>query len=568
MWRFLIDYRALAIETVAIATLLAVFFLTQRHTSQRLRAAKNALGRIGRRQTLSIALVGLLAFGASASLSLFGHVREPRVHDEFSYLLAGDTFARGRLTNPTHPLWVHFESIHIIQQPTYASKYPPAQGLVLAAGQVIGGHPIVGVWISTGLASAAVCWMLFAWVPPRWAILGSLLVALHPGILLSWGQTYWGGHMAMTGGALVFGAMRRIAHRPRACASVLLGAGLAILANSRPYEGLVVSLPVAVVGIAWLLGKNGPPFRVSLKRIVLPTAVILMLTGFAMGYYNLRVTGDLLKMPYLVHEAAYGMAPFFLWQQPRPEPVYRHEIIRNHHVRALAHYTKQQSAAGLKEETVQKAKDLWNFSQGAHGSRLVLTLPLFMLPWVLRNRWHRFALAACGVLLVGMAVETWVMPHYAAPVVGLAIALLIQAMRQLQLWDWACVPMGRFLIWSFWVIAMAFFIVAFAQRMSDQPTNWGIERARLLAQLQNDGRRHLVIVRYGTLDIPYERGYREWVYNEADIDGAKVVWAREMDPAQNRKLLEYFKDRKVWLVEVDQYDSPPKLSPYPVLMDR
>ena len=71
----------------------------------------------------------------------------------------------------------------------------------------------------------------------------------------------------------------------------------------------------------------------------------------------------------------------------------------------------------------------------------------------------------------------------------------------------------------------------------------------------------------GRLDVPYERGYREWVYNEADIDRAKVVWAREMDIAQNRKLLEYFNDRSVWLVEVDQYDSPPKLLPYPSIAD-
>jgi hypothetical protein len=69
-----------------------------------------------------------------------------------------------------------------------------------------------------------------------------------------------------------------------------------------------------------------------------------------------------------------------------------------------------------------------------------------------------------------------------------------------------------------------------------------------------------VIVRYG----PLHNVHREWVYNAADIDGAKVVWAREMDTAQNRKILEYFKDRQVWLLEVDEVDVPPKLVPYPI----
>jgi hypothetical protein len=51
----------------------------------------------------------------------------------------------------------------------------------------------------------------------------------------------------------------------------------------------------------------------------------------------------------------------------------------------------------------------------------------------------------------------------------------------------------------------------------------------------------------------------EWVYNEADIEGSKVIWARDMG-VENTELLRYFSQRHAWLVEPDY--NPPKLTPY------
>jgi hypothetical protein len=519
-----------------------------------LRIAERGLARLGRRRWLAITLVGLLALVASASLSLFGRIPEPQVHDEFSYLLAADTFAHGRLANLPHPLWVHFESFHIIQQPTYASKYPPAQGLMLAVGQVLGGHPIVGVWISTALACAAICWMLLAWLPAWWAVLGGLLAALHPLILLHWSQNYWGGAVAVSGGALVFGALRRIMRRPRVRDALLMGVGLAILANSRPYEGLLISLPAAVLLFMWMLGKNGPAVYVSINRIILPILVVLTLTGGAMAFYNWRVTGDPLQMPYQVYQATYAVAPLFLWQQPRPEPVYRHQVMRDF-------YTGWEFRSYMEKRS---APHLWMFYRWSDSSRLslpypvVLIVPLLVLAWILRDRWSLFALLTCAVLTAGLIVESTFFMHYAAPMTVLVFALMLQAMRQLRLWRWRTHETGRLMVWMISMTCVVSFVAAFVWRMQSSRSTQTPPRARILAQLEKTDGRHLVIVRYG----PSYSVHDDWVYNEADIDGAKVVWAREMDSAQNGKLLKHFKDRYVWLVEVGKDDFSPKLAPY------
>jgi hypothetical protein len=423
-------------------------------------------------------------------------------------------------------LWVHFESFNIFHQPTYQSKYPPAQGLMLAAGQVFGGHPMVGLWISLVLACVAVCWMLQGWLPARWALLGGLLAALHPRILVWWGQSYWGGAVAMLGGALVYGALPRLRRRPRARHALLMGVGLAILANSRPYEGLVASLPAAAMLGTWIIGKHRPPLRIAIGRVVLPILAVLAVAVGGMSYYNFRVTGNPLRLPYQVYVATYF----------GPKAAVRHQEFRKNYASYRVRLPKK------------LARQLTFYFP------VMLAVPLTMVPWMVRRRGTLLALVTCGMVVTASVSMSRAWPHYTAPMTGLVFLLVAQGMRHLYHWRPLGKPIIRPLVWAIPVAYVAWLGVFLA---GQEPKMFNQERARLLEMLEQDGDRHLVIVRYR----PEHVVRCEWVYNRADIDGAKVVWAREMDPEHNRELLDYYQNRRIWLLEPDA--ERPILRPYP-----
>ena len=288
---------------------------------------------IARRQRLAVAICGLLVVAVRLVELPWMPVPVPRVRDEFSYLLAGDTFASGRLTNPQHPMWTHLESIHILQSPTYMSMYPPAQGMFLALGQKLTGVPWTGVVIGMSLCCAALCWMLQAWLPPHVeAFFGGLLIAMRIGVFSYWMNTYYGGGVAALGGALLFGAMPRVMRRPNLRDALLLSLGLAILANSRPYEGLVAAISVAGALAYWLFGargstasntaasNNAASSKAASKwwRVAIPVSAAVVLTVAGVGYYNWRVTGDPLLLPQTLNRQTYAVAPYFAWETLQP----------------------------------------------------------------------------------------------------------------------------------------------------------------------------------------------------------------------------------------------------------
>ena len=317
-----------------------------------------AVDRLARRPAVLLALPCLVGVAIALIWCLFTGIRVPQVHDEFGYLLAADTFAHGRVTNPPHPLWMHFETMHQLQRPTYQSMYPPAPGLVLAVGQLLG-HPIIGVWLGVALMLLALVWMLRAWAPPRWALLAGLAAAASLASTY-WGNTYWGGAVATTGSALVFGALARIRRRPRAVHAAVMALGLGILGNSRPFEGTLLAVPAVLVMAVWLVRQTRQTQRAAWSRFVLPFALSMALVALVTGYYNFRVTGSPLKLPFWEHYDQYCVYPLFIWQQPRTDVTWNHTELRDFHADwelslYKSHFPWPKSMTRLREKTI----DAW-----------------------------------------------------------------------------------------------------------------------------------------------------------------------------------------------------------------
>jgi hypothetical protein len=552
---------------VLVAVLLA--FTCPELGSRWFARSERAFATLARRRGLAIFATGLTALALRVMLLPLLPIPKPGVHDEFSYLLMADTFARGRLTNPTHPMWAHFETFHVIQKPTYASMYFPAQGVFLAAGQVVFHHPFWGVWLSAGLMCAAICWMLQGWLPPFWALLGGFLAVIRLATFSYWVNTYFGGTGAALGGALVLGALPRIKRRQGLSDVVLMGLGLALLANSRPYEGFFFALPVAVALLLWIFSRRGVDRTQALGQIVFPLAGILLATAATMLYYFWRVTGSPFQTPFFVNLATYDPVPYFPWESVKSWPVYHHEIMRRFYTGWLLDYYQ----FGRNHPVIAvlvKSGMFWCFYLGP-----LFTIPILMLGMVLPrgfsvkniSRRTRFLLIVASIAFFGTMLPVFTNPHYAAPMTCVAYALLLSALQCIRHWRWRGKPTGIALVRSIPTVAIVMLVTSAGASLlkihrSSMPQTWCSpyeqvwDRPSIQARMEKLPGRHLLLVRYSPEHDPRS----SWVANGADIDGSKVVWANDMGQQQNQELIEYFKDRKVWLVEPDAV--PARLSDY------
>lgn len=479
----------------------------------------------------------------------------PGIHDEFSYLLMADTFAHGRLANPPHPMWVSFETFHVNWLPQYASMYPPAQGFVLALGQLLG-HPWIGVLLSEAAMCAAILWMLQGWFPARWAFLGGALAALKFGVASYWMNSYWGGATAAIGGALVLGALVRIVKRGTIRDAVLMGIGVAILANSRPYEGFLFCIPAAAWFFCWLVGKTKSPqaLRARLQHVLAPLSLVVVLTGAFMGYYNWRLTGNPLLLPHVLNTRTYHTTGLFLWNHKKPEMHYRNRQFADFYngwERENYNNTWADVARVSEEKLIRCG--LTYFWVGE-----LLLLPA--VPFLFRDRKMRLLLATFALVTAGAFVVIWSNAHYAAPLTCVIFALTVQAIRHLRTMRIGRRRTGVALSRAIVLLLVLDTAINTVRGICD-PLLWPCQgdpsRAAIAEKLQHTPGKHLIIVRY---EKDNHNIHDEWVYNGAEIDSAKVLWARELDAQQNANLFFYYHDCKIWLVTPDSDNT--YLAPY------
>ena len=488
-----------------------------------------------------------------ALMPIFEYPR-PYTHDEFVYLTQADMFAHGKLAFPPHPMSRYFETFYLSFSPTYHSMYPPAQAAVLALGQILG-NPWIGVLLSTAAMVAAATWMLQGWFPPRWALLGGVLVLLQFGVLSYWMNSYWGGSVSALSSCLIIGALPRIFRGDNFPSVPLLCRAVFVLANSRPLEGFISCIPVAAALLVKFLRNRT---RRYMLQVLVPLGGTLLATvGFTL-YYNWRLTGNPATLPHAVYYEQFMRVPMFLWGKVTPPLKFdnpQFDYVYNFW------FFDQFNGTLSSALSVEKTK-IFSFTSFYIGPWLAL--PLLALPCVLRDRRIRLPLMQMALSFLGLLAVTWFHPHYAAPIFGAMVIVFMRAIWRLRSWSFCNRPIG--VAGTRLIVTMLVFGTLMRVANLALTHNGGScttclydwDRARIAEQLRKIPGKHLVIVRYR----PDHNVSREWVYNSAAIDDAEIVWTREVPGLDPAPLLSYYPDREVWLAEPDT--DPPQLAPYTV----
>ena len=502
------------------------------------------------------AMLALFLLPIALRLALLPHhpVPTPQIYDEFAHLLVADTLSHFRLANPMHPLHRFFETFFTLQQPTYSSIYPLGQGLMLAIGRAIFGTPWAGVLIGIGALCALSYWMLRGWTTPLWALIGGVLAVIEFGPLSEWTNMYWGGSIAACAGCLVFGSIPRLKRAPGRRDAILLGAGLGLHLLTRPYESIFLLLAVILY--------FAPTLKVTLRLQWPRFAALAALPAVAlMLLQNKQVTGSWTNLPYQLSQVQYGVPESLTFQTP---PVPHRELTPQQAIEYRSQMSYRDPHGESLRSYLLRLEYRVRYYRFFFLPALYLALPFFFLS--LRESRFRWVAAALLLFALGANFYPFFYPHYIAALTCLFVLVSVTGLRELARLR---ISSAREASWMILALCGAHFVLWYGVHVFEVEAMFPYETWDVINHTNPERRiavnqavaeqpgKQLVIVRYSPRHIFQD----EWVYNAADIDGARVVWARDLGATQNQELLKYYPDRTVWLLQPDE--QPPSLEPCP-----
>ncbi len=508
---------------------------------------------------------------ALRSLLLTNHpVPAPQVYDEASHLLVADTLSHFRMANPPNADPQFFETAFTLQDPKYASIYPLGQGALLELGRAIFNSYWIAVILATALFCALCYWMLRAYVSPEWALAGGLLAVIEFGPLCYWMSSYWGGSLAGCAGCLVFGSLPRLRSSWRAGDAVLLGAGLGIHWLARPYETFFLCAGVMLF-FAPLAKALPSAWRPLGRAALIATLAALPAIGATLAQ-DRAVTGQWFKTPEMLSQEQYGI-PAALTFMADPVP---HRVLT---ADQEDEYRIQMLFKGAKTETVENY--MRRLRDNAHYYRFFFLPPVYLALPLVFTALGEWTIAWTVLTLAIFALGTNFFPafqyHYLGGVACLLLLVGIVALRQLSRFAPRGLPAGAAAAGLLAAMCGAHFLFWYDAHLleSSEPVRellpheasmgWWMsidqvhpnKHESVRARLAGIPGKQLVFVHYYRPRHLFED---EFVYNEADISGARIVWARDLGGAENEKLMRSYSDRKVWLLEPEF--RPPRLREY------
>ena len=486
-------------------------------------------------RTLGFALGGL---ALAIWLSVFFHdPKQPSSPEQRADLLAASNYAALSLFAPLPPSAPHWEQLLVLQAPGNKGRYPIAHEAAALTIALAGGSPRIATVLALGAASLSLGWLLNRRPRPRTGIdalvTGLALLAICHG--QAWQLTDPHPFLILAFSALALGAWFELQKPPaKKTSALLLGAGLSGLLLSSPvlFTCFIVS---AVADLVWRLLKSPsvPGAKIPVP-VLLVAALPVLLSFLALGARNQAVIGSPWQSPsayYLEHKTS---ARVWFWDGVRAPPARLDPVMERY------------------DELVLIPRTQWQ-------------APIYKI-WL--ERLFKGAYQAGGVVLAALALLVLLNRASARThmplllLLGMAAIFLLYYSPNPPWWTFATAPLA-------WLVANGGDILAplplarrnFAALSALQLLTviWGPQNKPLPAEVFFQNRmaevaekvrqtpgKHLI---FTNLDDSAD-GRLEPADLHRDWDAYTILYARDLEPAQNSALVASMPGRTVWRIVI------------------